>query len=196
MMRPQYSITQQPAAEPITIDQASEHLRVDSTDDITYIDALIPVAREYADSITGRVSAATQMLLVGDSWCSLSDGTLGIIPIFRTPLVSVASVSYYAPDATELTVMDSADYRVIPTTTPPMIQIVGAFPDTDTRPDAIQIAFTAGDCRQTTAVQKHAIKMLVANLYENRLPVSFSSFTELPYSLTALLENQRIGGWF
>ena len=195
-MRPQYSITQQPAAEPITIDQASEHLRVDSTDDISYIASLIPVAREYADSITGRVSAGTRLLLAGDSWCNLSDGNLGMIPIFRTPLISVESVSYYAPDATELTVMDSADYRVILSTEPGMVQITGDFPETDTRPDAIQIEFTAGDCRATSAIQKHSIKMLVAHLYENRLPISFASFTSLPYSLDTLLENQRIGGWF
>jgi hypothetical protein len=38
--------------------------------------------------------------------------------------------------------------------------------------------------------------MLVANYYEQRMPVSFASVNEIPYTLKSLIESQKIGGNF
>lgn len=200
-MRPQYSIVTAPATEPITYAQAAEHLRVDSTDDQDYIEALIPVAREFVDSVTGRSSIQAEWLLTADSWESLSPDKWHCnpsIPLFRSPLVSVESVSYYATDAETLTVMVlDTDYRVITNGEPGMIQLIDTIPSVDDRPDAIQIAFTAGyaTAADTPAILKHAIKMMVAHFYEQRVPVAFASSSQIPFTLSALIENQKIGGW-
>jgi hypothetical protein len=45
-------------------------------------------------------------------------------------------------------------------------------------------------------MSRHAIKMLVANFYEQRVPLAFASSTEIPYTLRALIETQKIGGNF
>lgn len=161
-----------------------------------YIDSLIPVARQYVDSVTGRVSITSGWLLSAPTWASLV-GCGRTLSVNRTPLVSVESISYYASGEDVLTVMDAADYRVITTREPGIIQITGSMPALEDRPDAIQIAFTAGYefCDDVPAVHKHAIKMLVNHLYDNRLPVAFASCQELPFSLRTFIENQKVGGW-
>ena len=193
-MRPHYTLALAPESEPITTDQASEHVRLDSADDVAYLGALIAVAREYADSITGKVSSESGWLVVAESWDSLGGDTF---PLYRSPLVSIESISYYPPDSATLTVMDSAAYRAITTTEPGMVQIIGDLPPVDSRPDAIQIAFTAGYPEPELAppILRHAIKMLVAHYYENRLQVAFAGSSEIPFGVSNLLENQKIGGW-
>jgi uncharacterized phiE125 gp8 family phage protein len=205
-MKPHISIVSQPSSEPITLAQASAHLRVDSDDDQGYIMDLVAVAREYFDSMTGRSSARMGYLLTAARWEDLmeidTEDVLQTLPlerrvirIYRTPLVEVASVKYFAPDASELTELDPTDYRVITTSEPGAIQFVGTPPDVADRADAIQIEFAAGnDC--ATAMAKHAIRMLTAHFYEQRTPVAFASVTEIPFTLRAIIENQKIRGHF
>jgi uncharacterized phiE125 gp8 family phage protein len=210
-MRPHYQLVTAPIDEPVSYDEASQHLRVDSTDDKDYILGLIGVAREYADSITGRSSALSTWKASAATWDDLfgierdsfdfvrfQSGPVNAIKLFRTPLVSVSSVKYYAPDAGSMTTMSANDYRVITSTEPGQVQITGSLPAVEDRPDAIQITFVAGYSlpRQSPQGLRHAIKMIVANLYENRQPVAFSSCNEIPFTLQTLLENQKTGGWF
>ena len=195
-MRPQYSITTQPTFEPITLDQLSNHVRVDSQDDIDYIDGLISVAREFVDSVTGRVSGVTSFRLVGESWEALAQSMWRLV-IHRAPMVAVQSVKYYAPDAASQTTMSADDYRVIAAFEPGMIEIKETPPELDERADAVEINFTAGyaEACDVPAVHRHAIKLLAGHLYENRLPVAFTSCAEIPFTLQTLINNQKIGGW-
>ena len=215
-MRPQYSITTQPASEPITYAQAADHLRVDSTADVQYITDLIPVAREYVDSITGRASGQTTFKIIAASWQDLFEATSPdadtyldprygsttrpaqhqVIPLWRTPLISVSSVKYYAPSATSLTTMSSALYNVVTAAEPGRIQIPDSLPDVDARIDAIQITFVAGSA-SSPAVSRHCVKMLVAHLYENRLPAVIGNIVNtIPFGLQELITNQKTGGFF
>jgi hypothetical protein len=214
-MRPQYSIVTQPASEPITYAQAADHLRVDSTADVQYITDLIPVAREYVDSITGRASSQTTFKVIAGSWQDLFEATSPdgesyldprygttarisgqqVIPLWRTPLISVSNVKYYAPDAASLTTMSSALYNVVTSAEPGRIHIPDSLPAVDDRIDAIQITFVAGNA-SPPAVSRHCVKMLVAHLYENRMPVAFASCNEIPYTLKDLITNQKTGGFF
>ena len=212
-MRPQYSIVTQPASEPITYEQAADHLRVDSTADVQYITDLIPVAREYVDSITARASGQTTFRLIAESWQSLFEAisptgevyldphygltsrnvSKQIIPLWRTPLISVSSVKYYIDDV--LTTLSTAEYNVITSAEPGRIQITGSLPAVDDRADAIQINFVAGN-QSPPAVLRHCVKMLVAHLYENRMPVAFASCSQIPFTLQELINNQKTGGFF
>ena len=199
-MRPHYSTLSRPIPEAIDYAAAADHLRVDSAADISYIEALIAVACDYVGDVTGRVGTQTTLLCVADSWASLT-GSINsdLIKIGRAPLVSVTSIKYYAPDASTLTTMSANDYRVITTTDLGMLQPVDTWPDVDDRPDAIQITFVAGhtDGNPAPATWKHAVKMLVAHLYENRVPINIGNITnELPYSLKNLIEHNRMEGRF
>lgn len=196
-MRPQYVQITQPDSEPITYDQASEHLRVDSTDDQAYIEALIPVAREYVEAITGRVTIQSGWRITAESWTSLFSCFYYRARIYRAPLVSVESIKYWdATTETQLT-MDPAAYRVVTGAEPAILQIIDAPPSLMDRPDAIEIEITAGyeDAEAVPAMMKHAIKMMVAHFYEQRVPVAFASSAPIPYTLQALMENTKVGGW-
>lgn len=198
-MRPQYSIVTRSEMEPVSYKEAADQLRVDSTDDMEYIDALIPVAREYVENVTGRVGNRSTWMLTADSWESLTLGRNDqTIRIGRAPLVSVSSIQYYAPDATSLTTLSTDDYRVITAADLGIIEPVDDWPDIDDRADAIQITFVAGhaDGCQPNPGWKHAVKMLVAHLYEERKPVAATSLSDIPYALTHLIEQQRMEGRF
>lgn len=206
-MRPHYTLTTAATTEPLTLGQVTSHVRIDSNDDLEYLQDLIAVAREYVDSITGRVSIQSTWKVTAPSWHAMINGddnrlwipsrNVYAMPLYRTPLVSVSSVKYYAPDASSQTTIASTEYNVITGTEPGIVQFKDAPPSVDDRPDAVEINFVAGyaDSCATPPGLKHAQKMIVAHLYENRLPVSFASFSNLPFSLYALLEDQKVGGW-
>lgn len=212
-MIPQYSIVTAAGSEPITLEQASAHLRVDSADDAAEIQSLISVAREYVDAITGRISKPTTWRLTAETWEDLFEtprkreseyldpkrGLTGltstdyVVKIDKVPLVSVSSIKYYAPGETSLTTMSASDYRVSVDTN--RIQLVESPPDIEDRIDAVQIEFVAG-VADTSEVHKHAVKVMVAHLYENRSAVSPVQLSEIPFALRALIENSRKGGYF
>lgn len=194
MSRPHYSIVTAPTIEAITVAQASDHVRVDSAADQEYIAALIPVGRQYVEDMTGKVCSRATFRVVAASWESLGGKTLSIM---RSPLVAVTSVKYYSGWGTSQTTMTvNTDYIVCAATEPGIIQLATDPPAVATRPDAIEIIFTAGPERpeQSPPALRHAIKMMVAHLYEERVPVSVQELKEIPHSLHALIENQRIGG--
>ena len=193
-MRPQYSILTAPASEPVTPEEMMAHSRVDSEDDLETLEALISVAREYVDAVTGRVSVAHTFRLTAATWADLFEGANSTARIYRAPLVSVQSVSYYARGSATLTVMDSAYYRAVPGYEPGLLHFIGPMPELDERPDAIQIDLTAGHTT-APAMHRHAVKLLTAHLYEQRTPLAFSSVADLPYSLTTLIHSQKIAGW-
>jgi hypothetical protein len=78
-----------------------------------------------------------------------------------------------------------------------MIQFTGDLPALDERPDAIQIAFTAGYDHpdRTPAVLKHAQKVIVADMYDQRASIAFGQPYEVKPVLRNLLENQKVEGW-
>ena len=200
-MRPHYSITARAQSEPLTLDQATEHCRIDSTDDLSFLNALIPVAREYVDGVTGRVSLQTEFRLTAPTWESICHQMRGEISRFhldRSPLVSVESIKYYDETTETLTTMSAADYLVVTDSDRGIVQINIDLPMLMDRPDAIQINFTAGydsSC-ETPPILAHAQKMLVAHLFENRIAVDASNVSnEVPYGLKAMIENQKTGGW-
>ncbi len=96
-MRPHYILASAPVTEPVSLDQATEHLRVDSEDDTAYIESLIPVAREFVESITGRVCGLSTWRLTADSWASATMGCDYDIPLFRTPLSPLHRLRYISP---------------------------------------------------------------------------------------------------
>lgn len=199
-MRPHFATLTPPESEPLSYQSAADHLRVDSEADLQYIEALISVAREYVESVTGRVAYTQTLLVVGDSWKSLMrDRRDNLLRIGRSPVQSITSVKYYAPGATTLTTLSTSDYRAVLYAEPAMIQhLDNAWPELDDRPDAVQIEFVAGhsDDNPPPPGYLHAIRMLVAHLYEERKPIAFTSFNEIPYTLTYLIEMQRMDGRF
>lgn len=97
-----------PAAEPVTLEEAKNHLKVDSNDDNLLITALITTARQLAERETKRA-------FITQTWEMVLDSAEGEIEIPKPPIQSVISIkviddagnenevssSYYDVDASE-----------------------------------------------------------------------------------------------
>jgi uncharacterized phiE125 gp8 family phage protein len=151
--------------EPVTLDEAKAHLRVDTADDDALITALISAARARAEWHTGRA-------FVTQSWTLWLDGWPGIIEIPLPPLQSVASVTAYALDDSA-TVLDAATYQVDTASSPARLTLKpnASPPVALRRINAVAIAFTAGygDAgSDVPAPVREAILKIAANFYVNR----------------------------
>jgi uncharacterized phiE125 gp8 family phage protein len=160
-------LTTPPATEPVTLDEAKAHLRVDIADDDALITSLITAARARAEWHTGRAFVTQSWKLWLDGWpCN------GIVEIPLPPLQSVASVTATALDDSAI-VLDAATYQVDTTSSPARLTLKpnASPPVALRRINAVAIAFTAGygDAGSDVPAPVHeAILKLVANFYVNR----------------------------
>lgn len=156
-----------PAAEPLTTTEAKSHLRVDSSDDDTLIDAYVKAARQHIEEDLGRA-------LITQTWdytldAFPSDGSAIQLP--RPPLVSVTSISYVDTAGATQTVT-SSDYIVNTGKRKGEITLAygAAWPVTRRQASAVTIRFVAGygAASAVPAPIATALRLVVGDLYANR----------------------------
>lgn len=194
-------LVSEPAAEPISLIEAKEHLRVDGNDDDALILALVAAARQYAETICRRVFVTQSWKLVLDAFPSphrnFSDANYyganwsiapGPIMMARRygatgyeiypgvpPLQSVESIRYIDTDGASQT-LDPSTYKV--DTNTPKGRIVPAYgttwPLTRQEIDAVEISFTSGygDAMSVPRGIKSWMLIRLATLYANREEVA------------------------
>lgn len=172
-----------PAIEPVTLDEAKAHLKVDASDDDALITSLIAAARARAEWHTGRAFVTQGWTLWLDAWpCAIG------VPL--PPLQAVTSITAYALNDAA-TVLDAATYQV-DTASARIALKANASPPVNLRGvNAIAIAFTAGYGDAATDVPapiRQAILALIADLYANRGDAN----TEVSSSALALLAPYRM----
>ena len=166
-------VVTQPSVEPVSLDEAKLHLRVDDTTDDSLITALITVARIYAENYTRRSFCQQTLELLLNCF----DSNEIILP--APPLISVSSVKYLDLGGV-LTTVDVADYQVDTYREPGRIKpaYLESWPII-TRGDfnAVQIQYVAGYTPIGSPTDyasgvpepiKQWIKIRVATLYEFR----------------------------
>lgn len=107
----QYKRTVAPKIEPISISEAKDHLRIDGTDNDSYIYGLILAAREWVEGYLGRS-------LIEQTWQLTIDGSFP--PEFKLrypPLISVTSLQYV--DTDQVTQTYSSDNYDVDTSSEP-----------------------------------------------------------------------------
>jgi uncharacterized phiE125 gp8 family phage protein len=181
-----------PSVEPITTDEAKTHLNVSGTSKDTYIGTLITTARRQIERYLNRV-------LINQAWKVYYDCWQHEMYIPFGKVSAVSSVKYYNTAGT-LTPLTESDYYWIVTTTDPG-KIVRKYDVTypelqDGRPDAIEIAFTAGYGAAATAIPdeiKHATKLLVGNYFEQRSDIVIgASVAKIPSYVTDLIHSYKL----
>lgn len=162
--------TEDAAVEPISVTDMKAHLRVDISDDDSYIGALITAARQYLEEITGRA-------LITQTWrYSFNQWYEWEIELPRAaPLQSVSSIQYYDVN-NALQTLDSAVYQVDTDVDPGRIRPLWGqiWPSVYYRMAAIQVTFVAGygdAASNVPAPLIQAIRFLVGHWYENRASV-------------------------
>lgn len=176
-----------PAVEPVTLDDAKLHLKVDTSDDDALIARLITAARARAEWHTGRALNTQSWILWLDSWPEC-----GVIEIPLPPLQNVASVTTYALDDST-TALDPATYQVDMASAPARLTLRSTVlpPDNLRAIDSVAVAFTAGygdAADDVPAGFRAAILELIAFLYEHRGEAP----AELPLDVLALLAPFRV----
>lgn len=162
----------EPAVEPVTLDEAKLHLREDGSAQDAYINSLITASREYVENDI-LVALNTQQWQRKLDWFPRDFWEPILLP--RPPLQSVESVTFIDDAGNEQT-LDTGAYIVDTDSTAgrvwrhPDVQ----WPETDLgRPNAVTVSYTAGYGSAASDVPeplRHAIKLLVAQLFENRQP--------------------------
>jgi uncharacterized phiE125 gp8 family phage protein len=182
----------EPDIEPITTAEAKTHMRVEVSDDDTYIDTLITAAREWVEEYTGAC-------LIDQTWQLKVQGYVySEFRLRRYPIIEVQSFVY--DESGTATTLASSNYEVDGALTkfPKLIQSYGGTISANyTRPITIQ--FRAGFANRSVsptegmekvpAPFKHAIKLLVGHLYENR--EADPKMTDVPMAVKWLLNTKR-----
>lgn len=168
------SLITPPEEEPITLDEAKAHLRVDFTDDDGYIAALITVAREITEQRTNRALITQTWDYILDDFPQYSE-----IKLRKPSLQSVTSVNYTDSAGIEH-IMPTTDYVVDKNNIPGRIFLGFAkiWPVVILQPAAaVRIRFVAGygSASDVPMALKQAMLLLIAQWYENREPVVTSS---------------------
>jgi uncharacterized phiE125 gp8 family phage protein len=177
-----------PAVEPVTLDEAKAHLKVDTTDDDALIARSIAAARARAEWHTGRAFVTQSWILWLDEW-----PLRGAVGIPLPPLIQVASVTTYGRDDAASAV-DPANYQVDAVSQPGRLVLKDTVvpPIANLRSvNAIAIAFDAGygaAAGDVPAPLREAVLEIVAELYVHR----GDGPEEIALSAQALLAPYRI----
>lgn len=174
-----YRITRtiDPAAEPMTTADAKTHLKIDGSDEDTYIDGLIKAARQMAEEETNRSFITQTWKLYFDDW---PEGDL-MLP--RGIVQSVTSVQYYDSNGS-LQAVSSDDYNVSLEDDIGRIRTKDVWPTVNTdHANSIVVEYVAGYGNASTDIPEgliQAIKIIVADLHNFRQSYTKQAFSVLP----------------
>lgn len=162
------ALVEKPAAPPLTLAAAKQHLRVDGSDDDDDITAAINDAAGYIDGPNGAGLA-----LITQTWeLSLPGFGLGPIVIPLWPVQSVETIEYLDCDG-ETQTIDPAACRVDLHASPVEIYPAWAasWPSVRCGPGAVTVTFKAGFGDAPADVPDslgRAVRLLVGHYFKNR----------------------------
>lgn len=174
-----------PAAEPVTLDEAKDYLRIDGSESDAVLARLIAAARTCIEGMTRRA-------LIDQAWRYLTPPpSEGRIKLGGTPLRRVTAVRLFGPEG-RVTELDAQDY-VVRLTDPAVIHLRHAPSDaTGAEVDAeLGYGATPADVPQDL---RQALLQLVAHWFERREPVATGAFAEVPLTVSAQTAPYRAVG--
>lgn len=160
----------EPAFEPVTLEEAKLHLRVDHTEDDLLISEYIKASRMFVEKFTARALVAQTWELVIDSFPSSE------IQLPLPPLQSVESIKYDDSAGVEQT-LGTTQYEVDTVSEPGwVVPVITGWPSgTFNGINAVRIRFVAGYASANSppidtvpSSLKSAILLQVGNFYANR----------------------------
>lgn len=203
------SIVKTIAATPDPVDLAtvSAYLRadLDIPSEAEHLQLLIAQAANEVERITGRVLLSSTFRQSQSDWSEFPDNYLHnrnslrsrALELPRSPLLTVTSVKYYDEDGEQQTV-SSDNYLVCTDLEPGQIYFKTDFdlPVLQTRPDAVQVVFTAGHATTIGNIPprlKMAMLLLCREYYAGGSPNAESGDD---YNRAMLILNgEKVGGW-
>lgn len=227
------SLVTPPVVEPVSVEQAKKHLRLDADfmDDDDYVKSLIMVARGITEGYIRRAIIKQKWCLTMDrfpTWGDTDDPYFwlyrrGIIDLTVPPFMALDDFKWIDTNGAEKSLADAFPTAGMDPTAPldqwitvdaqddsvRLEPLYGQFwPVTQFRIKSVKISYWAGytdgvppngidpqdgdPAGKVPPEIKHAILMVVSNLYENREPVVVGqTVAELPLGYEALLSRYR-----
>lgn len=171
-----------PASEPVTVAEAAQHLRILGSPiyEVDKINMCLQAAREWVEHATG-------VLLVQRSVTAYAPLFADYLVLPHRPVQSITSVKYYDAD-NALQTASSSLYGLASQIDSVYLLDGSDWPDTYTRPDAVQVTYEAGYASGSPvdytgnipAALKSAVLLIMAELFEQRevtsvgMPISTS----------------------
>lgn len=185
-------VTTPPASEPVTQQELIDHLRLNDNSEASQLDQFITAARIMFETRTG-------LSLLPTTFRQYVPALTSTVYLMKSPIISVASVSYYDYSDSLQTITTGYTADTISTPATVNFTTVPTLTNTTRTPKAY-VTFTAGyaDAASVPAPIKIAIKELAAHWYLNR-----EAFTELDYKclpfgfdgICSLYRTGLIGPW-
>jgi uncharacterized phiE125 gp8 family phage protein len=184
-----------PALEPVSLDDAKAHLRLDTDDDDVLVGAAICAA---ICAARFHVEAATRRVFIEQGWRIYLDAwpRSRIVTIPVAPLIAVDAVTIYDV-AGAPALVDEDDYQVDVASVPGRVVLSRTALQTVGRAvNGIEIDVTAGYGVSSVDVPspiRQAIMMLVAHWFEYRSAVSQDlALASVPFGVEALIAPFRV----
>ena len=186
----------EPATEPVTLAEAKTHCRVDTSDDDTYMTALINLGRIYVEDIL-------DITMITTVWEARYD----VFPLWeltlpRPPMAAqTVTVIYRDESGTNQTITSVAGFQADPYVTPGRIYPLynGVWPAVRGDENSVTVRWTAGYGAAASVPQnlKHLVLLLVAHWYANREPVTQANLQlqNIPMTFQTLLAQSGWGGY-
>lgn len=160
-----------PSFQPVTLERAKEHLRVDSNTEDALIGLYLAAATREIEDATGRSFASRSWRLTMNTWPA---GATIRLP--RPPIRSINSIQILDRSENVITV-PTMDYGLV-ASDPGYLWMLRALPNHDPAPvGAYQITYTAGwaSAADVPAALGVAILLTLGHRYENREAVNVGS---------------------
>jgi len=184
-----YVLKTAPTIEPISVEEAKEHMRIDHTEEDTYVGLLIKSAREMTENYLRRS-------LITQTWeCWMDAWPPDPFTVLHGNLLTVTSIKYY--DTDDVIATFASTYYYADTKSDRIGLNYGeSWPTTTLRPiNGVVVEFTAGYGATAASVPeaiRQAMLLLVGHLYENREPVVMGTIIgKVPFAYEAMLYPYR-----
>ena len=186
-----------PTQEPLTLEQAKLHARIDTDDDDKLIMPIITAARQWIEGQTRRALVTQTWDYEIDYGWPYTQSGIPTIVIPKNPVQSITSITYQDNAGTSpQPTLASSQYTVV--NRKHRTYIVPAYdvtwPDIRCVPACVTIRFVAGEAIGSVPEQLiEAMKLLVTHFYERRDLTTEKQLTEVPFSVEALISPYRAG---
>ena len=187
----------QPAVEPVTLAEAKQHLRVDTTTDDAYIHSLVHSAREWCEAYCDETFIHTQYRMTLDSFPVEIELPR---PPMATAGTTTAVVVTYTLENQSTAVLATNQYRVDRDAVPGAIRTLynGSWPSHLLDYNAVTVTWWAGHAATATGVPQRfrsAVLWLVGYWYERRMAAEAVNLSEIPFGVKSLLDSAKWGSY-
>lgn len=183
-----YKVITPATDEPITLEEAKAHLRVDSSDENAVITRAISGARHFAEHYTGRAFARQTL---EQAMPCFPDGEFNLE---LGPVDSITSIKYTDANGVEQT-LDPADYVLSTYGTARTVHPAYGVTWPDTRgPLAVRVRYVTG-YEEAPVAAVSGMLLIVGHLFENRQEASSLKLADIPIGARDLLNTVKVWGF-